>query len=198
LRFLLAFGFFGGEALIPLGLTMLREVPPTVVGIALSIAALAWIGASWLQERVDTYDRGVGRRMRVYVGLGVLVVGILGAGAAILWSPSPALVAALAWGVSGFGIGIAYPASTVMALNAVDAQHSGNAAASLQIAETLGTAVGTGVTTALVASSMRLDLASSGGVVLAFGAAAAVIVVAFIPAVRASLATRPIPAGYSR
>ncbi|HYW87214.1 MAG TPA: MFS transporter, partial [Chloroflexota bacterium] len=72
LRFLLAFGFFGAEALIPLGLTMLRAVPPTVVGVALSVAAVAWISASWLQERVDTHDRGVGRSARVYFGLAVL------------------------------------------------------------------------------------------------------------------------------
>jgi MFS family permease len=195
LRFLLAFGFFGAEALIPLGLTMLRAVPPTVVGVALSVAAVAWIGASWLQERVDTHDRGSRRRLRMYFGLGVLAVGILGTCGAILWSPSPALLTAAAWGVSGFGIGVAYPASTVVALNAVDTQQSGNAAASLQIAETLGTAVGTGVTTALVASAMRLDMASGGGVVLAFITAAAVILLAFIPAVRSSPATRPIPAG---
>jgi MFS family permease len=111
-----------------------------VVGIALSVAALAWIAASWLQERIDAYDHGVGRRVRVYVGRGVLAVGILAAGGAILWSSSPALVTAVAWGISGFGIGVAYPASTVLALHAVDAQQSGNAAASLQIAETLGTA----------------------------------------------------------
>jgi MFS family permease len=102
------------------------------------------------------------------------------------------VVTAAAWGISGFGIGVAYPASTVLALNAVDAQHSGNAAASLQIAETLGTAIGTGVTTALVASAMRLDLASSNGVVLAFVVSAAVIVLALIPAVRTSAARLPL------
>jgi MFS family permease len=193
LRFLLAFGFFGGEALIPLGLTMIRQVPPTIVGVALSVAAITWIGASWLQERVDTHDRGARRRWRVYFGLGLLALGILGACGAILWSPSPALVTAAAWGISGFGIGVAYPASTVLALNAVDAQHSGDAAASLQIAETLGTAVGTGVTTALVASAMRLDLASNNGVVVAFIASAAVIVLAFIPALRTTVVnTQPL------
>jgi MFS family permease len=184
LRFFLAFGFFGGEALIPLGLTMLRQVPPTGVGIALSVAAVAWIGASWLHERVDTRDRGAGRHLRVYFGLGLLGVGILATCGAILWSPWPAILTALAWGVSGFGIGVAYPASTVLALNAVDAQHSGDAAASLQIAETLGTAVGTGITTMLVASAMRLDLAVTNGVVLAFCVAAAVIVLGFVPALR--------------
>jgi MFS family permease len=110
-----------------------------------------------LQERADTHDGGAGRRLRVRFGLGLLPFGILGACGAILWSPSPAIATALAWGVSGLGIGVAYPASTVLALNALDAQHSGDAAASLQIAETLGTAVGAGITTALVASSMRLD-----------------------------------------
>jgi hypothetical protein len=44
---------------------------------------------------------------------------------------------------------------------------------------------------------MRLDVASGGGVVVAFMTAAAVILLAFIPAVRSSPATRPIPAGQS-
>jgi hypothetical protein len=41
--------------------------------------------------------------LRVYFGLGLLAVGILGASGAILWSPWPAVVTAMAWGVSGFG-----------------------------------------------------------------------------------------------
>jgi len=79
-------------------------------------------------------------------------VGILAACGAILWSPWPSILTAVAWGISGFGIGVAYPASTVLSLNAVDAQHSGDAAASLQIAEMLVAAIGTGITTMLVAS----------------------------------------------
>jgi hypothetical protein len=185
LRFLLAFSFFGGEALIPLGLTMVRQVPPSVVGIALSAAAVAWIGASWLQERADRGDGGAARQERVYVGLGLLAAGVLGACVAVVWSPWPAPVTAVAWGVSGFGMGVAYPASTLLALNAVDVERSGDAAASLQIAETLGTAIGTGVTTALVVSAMRLDPAFTNGLVLAFLVASSVCVLAFVPAARA-------------
>ena len=184
LRFLLAFGFFGGEALIPLGLTTLRQLPPSVVGLALSVAAVAWVGASWVQERADTYDAGAGRGWRVRVGLGLLAVGILGACGAIVWSASPAILTAVAWGVSGLGIGVAYPASTVLALNAVDAQRSGDAAASLQIAETLGMAVGTGVTGALVASNTLLHQDVMTGFIVAFVVAASAIVVALLPASR--------------
>jgi MFS family permease len=89
LRFFLAFGFFGGEALIPLGLTALREVPPSQVGFALSGAALSWVGASWLQARADTRDGGAGREGRVRFGLALLPVGILGACGAVLWAASP-------------------------------------------------------------------------------------------------------------
>ena len=157
LRFLLAFGFFGGEALIPLGLTMLRQVTPSAVGFALSLAAVSWVGASWLQARADTRDGGAHRARRVRLGLGLLTLGLLGACGAIVWSASPAVATALAWGVTGLGIGVAYPASTVLALNAVEPTHSGDAAASLEIAETLGTAVGIGVTSALFATGPRLD-----------------------------------------
>jgi MFS family permease len=185
LRFFLAFGFFGGEALIPLGLTALRQVPPSQVGFALSAAALAWVGASWLQARADTRDGGAGRERRVRFGLGLLAVGILGACGAVLWSASAVLLTTVAWAVSGLGIGVAYPASTVLALNAADAHRSGEASASLQVSETLGTAVGTGISGALFALGMQLNWSASLGVLLAFVIAAAAIVAAFIPASRA-------------
>ena len=107
LRFFLAFGFFGAEALIPLGLTTLLQVPPSQVGFALSAAALTWVGASWLQAHADTRDGGAGRERRVRVGLALLAVGILGACGAVLWSPSPVIVTTVAWAVSGLGIGVA-------------------------------------------------------------------------------------------
>ena len=43
LRGLLAFGFFGTEALIPLGLSIQRDVSPSLVGLALTAGALAWV-----------------------------------------------------------------------------------------------------------------------------------------------------------
>jgi MFS family permease len=184
LRFFLALGFFGGEALIPLGLTALRQAPPSQVGFALSAAALSWVGASWLQARADTRDGGAGRERRVRFGLALLAVGILGACFAVLWSAWPVVVTTVAWAVSGLGIGVAYPASTVLALNAADALRSGEASASLQVAETLGTAVGTGISGALFALGMQLTWSTNTGIVLAFGIAAAAIVVAFIPASR--------------
>jgi len=185
LRFFLAFGFFGGEALIPLGLTALRQVPPSRVGFALSAAALSWVGASWLQARADTGDGGAGRERRVRFGLGLLAVGVVGACAAILWSPSPVSLTTVAWAVSGLGIGVAYPASTVLALNAAAAHRTGEASASLQVAETLGTAVGTGISGALFALGMQLNWSTGTGVLFAFLIAAAAIVAAFIPASRA-------------
>jgi MFS family permease len=183
-RFLLAFGFFGVEALIPLGLTTQRQLTPSMVGVALSLAALSWVGASWLQARADARDAGAGRGWRVRFGLALLMTGILGACGAIIWSPWPAATTALAWAVSGLGIGIAYPASTVLALNAVDPAHSGDAAASLEIAETLGTAVGTGVIIGLFAATMRFDWAGNASLAVPFVAATAVIVLALIPASR--------------
>ena len=78
LRGLLAFGFFGCEALIPLGLTTVRQPPPSEVGFALSAAAVTWVAASWLQERADAAGGGRGRTRRVRLGLGLLAVGIRG------------------------------------------------------------------------------------------------------------------------
>jgi hypothetical protein len=82
------------------------------------------------------------------------------------------------------GIGIAYPASTALALNAVDPAYSGDAAASLEIADTLGTAVGTGVVTALFATSIRFDWAGNASLAAPFVVATVVVILALIPASR--------------
>ena len=56
-RGLMAFGFFGGESLIPLGLATVRGLRPSEVGFALSAGALSWVGASWLQARDEARTR---------------------------------------------------------------------------------------------------------------------------------------------
>src|SRR5204863_1522037 len=86
LRGLLAFGFFGSEALIPLGLSTQRGLPPSLVGLSLTAGALAWVLGSWVQDRAEAQSGGslAQRAARIMLGLVFIAVGIAGVAAVIL------------------------------------------------------------------------------------------------------------------
>jgi MFS family permease len=185
IRGLLAFGFFGSEALIPLGLATVRELPPSAVGLALTAGALLWVAGAWLQDRDEARTGGSGeqRALRVRAGLGLILVGIAGVAAVILSESLPILLGVAAWGVAGLGMGLAYPGSTLVALGAPSAA-GGLAAASLQVAETVGFAAGAGAGGALIALAAHLERGLPAGLGWAFVLMAGAIVLAFASAIR--------------
>jgi MFS family permease len=186
LRGLLAFGFFGAEALIPLGLATSRDVPPSLVGLALTAGALAWVVGSWGQDRAEAASGGsvTQRALRAAVGLLFVLCGIVGA-AAVIVSPSlPVELVVAAWALGGLGMGVAYPAATLTALGSAASGAEGSAAASLQLAETVGTAIGTGAAGALFALSASLGRGTSDGLAWGFLLASVAIVLGLVPALR--------------
>ena len=124
------------------------------------------------------------RAVRAAVGLGCVVIGIGGAGAAIVnpWIPLP--LVAVAWTLAGFGMGLAYPAATLTALGSAPPGAEGSAAASLQVAETIGTAVGTGAVGALFARSVQLARGPADGLTWGFVLTALVLAIGAAPALR--------------
>jgi MFS family permease len=186
LRGLLAFGFFGCEALIPLGLTTQRSVPASLVGLALTAGALAWVLGSWIQDRAEAKASSSmsARAMRATAGLFLIAAGIVGVAMVVIMPTLPIELVAVAWAVGGLGMGIAYPATTLTALGVASAGEEGSAAASLQVAETIGTAVGTGAAGALFAVSVHLERSTADGLTWAFLLTFTSILLAVVPAVR--------------
>jgi MFS family permease len=186
LRGLLAFGFFGSEALIPLGLTTLRSVPPSLVGLALTAGALAWVLGSWIQDRAEARASGSmsARAIRATAGLFLIAAGIAGVAMIVVLPSLPVELVAVAWAVGGLGMGIAYPATTLTALGVASSGEEGSAAASLQVAETIGTALGTGAAGALFAMSVHLERSLSDGLTWGFLLTFASILLAVAPAIR--------------
>ena len=92
-RGLLAFSFFGTEAFVPLGASVLRGASPTRSGLALTGGALGWITASWVQDRLESRAGAAGRPGRVRSGFSMLAAGIVIVATALLtslpssWSP---------------------------------------------------------------------------------------------------------------
>jgi MFS family permease len=96
----------------------------------------------------------------------------------------PLALIVVAWALGGLGMGIAYPAATLTALGTAASGEEGAAAASLQVAETIGTAIGTGAAGALFAMSVQMQRSVSDGLMWGFLLASSAIVVTAIPALR--------------
>lgn len=147
---LLNFAFFGTEAFVPLALTEVRRAPVSLSGLALTAAALSWTLGAWLPVRLVPRR---GRRPIVFAGLLLLLAGI-GATCAVLQPWLPAAIAVAAWAVAGLGMGLAFTTTTAAILESATAGQEGDAAASLQLAQVLGTALATGVGGAILAAPL--------------------------------------------
>jgi MFS family permease len=171
-RGLLTFAFFGADAYVTLTVTGVRHRSTLVAGLAVTGATLAWTVGAWIQARLsDTWE---GRRL-VRTGLLIILAGI--AGMILVLQPAVPVVTGLAaWTVAGLGMGLAYAPLSLMMLQEASPGQEGQASASLNLTDVLGTAIGIGVGGAAVAAEPggRLHL----GIAAAFAAAAAVGVVA--------------------
>jgi len=190
LRGLLTFTFFGADAYVPLTITAVRHRSPVVASIAVTGATLAWTAGAWVQARLsETWD---GRRL-VRWGLVIILTGI--AGMVLVLQPGTPVAAGLAaWTVAGLGMGLAYAPLSLMMLQKATPGQEGQASASLNLADVLGTAIGIGVGGAAVAAAAGSDLRI--GITAAFATAAAVGLVALVLARRlptGTLAATPGP-----
>jgi MFS family permease len=153
-----------------------------VAGIAVTGATLAWTAGAWVQARLSGVWEG---RRLVRTGLVIIGVGI--AGMVLVLQPDvPVAEGLAAWTVAGLGMGLAYAPLTLMMLRNARPGHEGQASASLNLADVLGTAIGIGVGGAAVAAGAGHHLPL--GIAAAFATAAAV-------ALTALAVTRRLPAG---
>lgn len=171
-RGLLTFAFFGADTFVPLALVSVRHRSTALAGIALTAATLAWTAASWIQQRLV---RRTSPRLLVGGGFCIVAAGIAGAAAAL--SPStPAELAAVAWAVAGFGIGLAYSTLSLAVLREAPAGQEGTATSALQLSDNLGVALGAGLGGTAVALGAAAGQKAEGiAVAYAIAAAAAVV-----------------------
>src|SRR5690349_6064009 len=183
-RGLLTFTFFGADAYVTLAVTALRHRSPVVAGIAVTGATVAWTAGAWVQARLSSVWEG---RRLVRTGLLIILAGI--AGMVLMLQPAVQVAEGLAaWTVAGLGMGLAYaPLSLMMLHNALPGQE-GQASASLNLADVLGTAIGIGVGGAAVAAAAGGDLRPGITAAFAITAAVGLVALAFV---------RRLPAGTS-
>jgi MFS family permease len=145
---LLSAVFFGAEAFVPLAVSSVRGAGTLAGGLALTAAAVTWAAGAWVQARLA--DRGR-RAALTAAGVALIAIGI-GIEASVAVTPLPTYWAAIGWAVAGLGMGIAYSLSTLSAIQSAPKRAEGAASASVQLVNTLGVALGTGATGAVVAT----------------------------------------------
>ena len=151
LRGILTCAFFGVDAFVSLTLVGWRGLSATQAGIALTAATVAWTAGAWIQAR------GANRwptRHFIRVGFAVTISGL--AGMLLVLRPDvPWAVGVGSFGVAGLGMGLAYSPLALIVLREASPENQGAATSSLSLTDSLGTALGTGLTGAMVAASVR-------------------------------------------
>jgi MFS family permease len=129
---------------------------------------LAWTAGSWIQAHLSSSRQA---RQFVFTGTAAVLAGIAGLGLA-LNGATPLAVAVVAWGVGGFGMGLAYAPITLYVLRHAPRGQEGSMSASLSLLDTLGWAVGAGLGGAALAAVDAADGTLRLGVGLAYAISA--------------------------
>ena len=182
LRGLATFAFFGADAYVAYTVTAVRHASIALGGIALTAATLTWTTGAWLQER---RARRVGPQRFVRVGLLVIACGI-GLMIAVAQHALPAATAVLAWAIAGLGMGLSYAPLSLVVLAEAPPGAEGSASASLQLCDTLGVALGTGISGAIIAAGATFAWTRATALTIAF-------VLSAVVAVLTSVAARRLP-----
>lgn len=180
LRGLLTFAFFCADAYVPLALVEWRGLSVAIAGIALTTATLSWTTGAWVQAR---WFGRLGARRFVRLGFATVALGI-GSFAAVLSPQVPVALGMVAWGITGFGMGLAYSPLSLTTLAEAPADQQGAATSALQLSDVSGTAVGTGIGGAVIAAGVVSGWPGWLGLAGAFAVGAAASVAGVLLAVR--------------
>jgi hypothetical protein len=89
--------------------------------------------------------------------------------AAVLLPGVPVAVAMVTWAVTGLGMGLTYSSISLLVLRDAPEGEAGKATAAMQLSDVLGTALGAGLGSALVAVAIGAGSTVDVGIGLAFG-----------------------------
>jgi MFS family permease len=168
LRGILTCAFFAVDAFVALTLVGWRGRSATEAGFALTAGTLLWTLGAWVQAHWAT--RWPTHRF-VRSGFAVTAVGLAGM-LLVLREDVTWLAAIGAFGVAGFGMGLAYSPLAIIVLREASLEGQGSATSALSLTDSLGTAFGTGLSGALVAASLRATGNPGAGLAVAFAVGA--------------------------
>jgi MFS family permease len=171
-RGLVAVGFLGCDAFLPLALTRLHGLTLSQAGLVVSAGSLSWSAGALLQGRLDRRDAGTRRSSRARAGAAVLLTGVALTTVGLVAIDGTPLVAVAGWIVAGLGIGLSYPSVGAVTLALAPKGGEGNVSAALQLIEGIAVAVFTGAGGALLGAGLENGWGQAAAA-LVFGCAAA-------------------------
>jgi MFS family permease len=185
-RGIITFAFFGVDAYIALLLVEWRGLSATQAGISLTAATLTWTSGSWIQARLA--PRFPPERF-VQAGIAALIVG-LASFLLVLLPEVPTWLSLPTVGIAGLGMGLAYSPLALIVLREAHGAEQGRASSALSLTDSLGTALGIGITGAAVAASVRATGEPVSGLAVGFAVAIAVAGLGLILSTRLSVLAR--------
>ncbi|HWU30149.1 MAG TPA: MFS transporter, partial [Microbacterium sp.] len=176
MRGIVAGAFFAAEAYVPKLLIDRFGFSPTVAGLALTLAAIGWSGASAVQGR---YGDRLGSARITWIAVLLMLTGVAGLLFVSAIGADPWIVI-VAWGLAGAGMGLLYPRLTVLTLAYSTTANEGFNSAALSIFEASGSAV----TIALAGLGFALLPVLGTGYLTVYLLAAALLVLSLVPGLR--------------
>ncbi len=145
-RGVIAGGFFGCQAYVPLMLVEHRGATPTLAGLAVAGTAVGWASGSWWQGRSGLRMRRSGL---VRIGVVVTALGVAVTGSASVVTSAiavPAWFAGVGLVVGGLGMGLSMSSNSVLLFDLSPPAEQGTNSAALQMSDSLGglLVIGTG------------------------------------------------------
>lgn len=163
--------YFGAESFLVLALTSLKGYRADIAGLVVASAALTWSAGTWLQARLDKHYSKQDRGLRMILGVACMLIGLCVL-QLVLWTQGfifPLLVAVAGHMLSGFGIGLAEPASGTIILAYALSGEEGSVSSSMQIMDLLLPAISIGL------GGVFISMGQTASLPVAFGIAAALV-----------------------
>jgi MFS family permease len=189
-RGIFAGGFFGAEWFIPLMLVRERDLSSVLAGGALAGAAVGWFIGSWLQGRPSMTIR---RDRLVTIGAVFTTIGVATSSLVAL-DIVPWQLIVVTWTIGSFGMGMLYGSLGVLVLKLSPSAEQGVNSAALQISDSLGVILATGLGGVIFASA-HVQAGGDSGVYLAiFLVMAALVLVGTVLSPRVAPTREGVPA----
>jgi MFS family permease len=176
MRGLIAGTLFGAEIYVPYLLIDHYDFSPTLAGLGLTAAALAWAAFADVQGRFG--DR-LGNRRITLIGITLLATSTTIACATALLGLSPAVLIG-GWTLAGAGMGLMYARLTVLTLAYSTPQNQGFNSSALSISDSIGASASIAVM-GLVFTALN---GTDAGFPAVFALATALALLALIPGLR--------------
>jgi MFS family permease len=167
MRGILTYGYFGSLAFFPMALEIVRGLSPTLAGLGVSAGSIGWTSGSWAAVALDRRFGISARPQVVRAGLVLMALGTAGTIGTLVHG-FPVGIAIACWGLAGLGMGVAYNTNSVLAIQAETEHTAAAVSSSMQLTDSLGQVLGTGMGGVVLALASWASWGTSVGIGIAF------------------------------